>query len=150
MTTEYHRTPEEEAYRRLVQEKQMMLSGAACTVLAEAQQTAYAENLVHNYCLQPEDYDEAIGKMYLAATQLGELDHKLLTKIWRAALAAAASIDPEDYETLVGYRVYLGDLHYYYRTLSSMVEKILQEKKVAELREKATEREPEDLSDIPF
>jgi hypothetical protein len=59
------------------------------------------------------------------------------------------AIDPDDYETPVGHRVYLGDLHYYYR-ISSMVEEIHREKKNAELREKNTEEKPENLSDIPF
>ncbi len=90
---------------------------------------------MRSYCLEPEEYDDAREKIRLPAAELGDRDRKLLMEIRRAALAAAASIDPDDYETPVGHRVYLGDLHYCYRVLSSMVEEIL--------REKNTEEKPE-------
>ena len=71
-----------------------------------------------------------------------------------AALAAATSIDADDYETLAGHKVYSGNLHWFYRMQSGMVEETLSEKtrvKMEAERQKAlAEREPEDLSDIPF
>jgi hypothetical protein len=150
MTPEYQMTPEEEAYGKLLDKTSEMLSKLAHTVIGEAQSAAYAVNMVHNYCFQPEEYDEAMEKMRLAAAALSDRECELLAKLWRAALAAAASIDSEDFETPVGYRVYRGDLHWYYRMASSMVEKTLQEKKVAELQKEHTERELEDISDLPF
>ena len=91
--------------------------------------------------------------MRLGAACITDSVNELLAKLWRAALAAAASIDPAD-ETLVGHKVNLGNLHRYYRMFSGMVEEILQErmilqqKKYAELKEKIAEREPDDLSDF--
>ncbi|MBV9455448.1 MAG: hypothetical protein JOZ19_15250 [Rubrobacter sp.] len=46
MTTEHGLTPEKETYERLLRESREMLSGAARTVLAEAQRTACAHYLV--------------------------------------------------------------------------------------------------------
>ena len=141
MTTEYQPTPEEKAYGRLIEENKEMLSEAACTVLKEAEAAAYADNLVHNVSFQLEDYDEAMEKMRLAETEITGRDRGLLAKAWRSALAAAASIDPED-TTPAGHRVDRGDVHYYYRVFSRMVEEVLQEKGFAE-------RESEELED-PF
>jgi hypothetical protein len=127
-----------------------MLSGAVRTILSEAHSAAHAECMVHNYCFQPEEYDEAIEKMRLAAAKLTDSEHQLLAKIWRAALAAAASIDADDYESLAGYRVYSGDLHYYYRMASSMVERTLQTKKHDELRKELAEQGSVDDWEVPF
>jgi alkylhydroperoxidase family enzyme len=127
-----------------------MISEAARTVIREAQSAAYAANMVRSYCFQPEEYDEAMEKMRLAAAKLSDRECELLGKVWRAALAAAASIDSEDFETLAGHRVYSGNLHRYYRMLSGMVEKILEEKRLAEIQKEHAESEPEDISDIPF
>jgi hypothetical protein len=118
--------------------------------MGEAQSAAYAANMVRSYCFQPEEYEEAMEKMRLAAAKLSNRECELLAKLWRAALAAAAFIDSEDFETLAGYRVYSGNLHWYYRMLSGMVEKILEEKRLAELQKEHAEWEPEDISDIPF
>jgi len=150
MTTEHQRTWEEEAYRRLLAENEGVLSEAARTVLGEAHSTAYAAHMVRSYCLQPEEYEEAMDRMRLAAAKLTHREHELLAKLWHAALAAAASIDADDFETLVGHKVHRGDLHYHYRMVSGMVERTLQEKKRAELRKESEEREPVDLSDLPF
>jgi hypothetical protein len=150
MTTEHQATREEEAYGRLLEEIWGKLSEPARTILKEAHSAAYAENMVRSYCFQPEEYDEALEKMRLAAAKLTEREQKLLAKLWRAALTAAASIDADNFETLAGYRVYQGDLHWYYRTASGMVERTLEEKKLAELRKESAEREPVDLSDVPF
>jgi len=150
MKTEHQTTREEEAYWRHFEEKEMKLSEAARTVLGEAESAAYAEHMVRSYCFQPEEYEEAMEKMRLAATKLTDHECELLAQLWRAALAAAASIDADDFETLAGHRVYSGDLHYFYRLSSSMVEKILQEKKHAEFQKEIAERDPADLPDPPF
>jgi hypothetical protein len=154
MTTEHQSTQLEEAYGQLLDQIWEVLSEPARTVLSEAQSAAYAENMVHNYCYHPEEYDEAMEKMRLAAAELPDSEHGLLAKVWRAALAAAASIDPDDYETIAGYKVCSGDPHWFYRMQSGMVEETLSEKtrvKMEAERQKAlAEREPEDLSDIPF
>ena len=151
MTTELQETQQEKAYEQFRDQYWEGLSEPARTLISEAQSAAYAAHMVRNYCFQwPEEHDEAAEKMRLAAARLTEREHKLLAKLWRVALAAAASIDPDDYETLAGYRVYRGDLHWYYRMFSGMVEGTLQEKKIAEDRKKSAELEPEDPEDIPF
>jgi hypothetical protein len=151
MATEYQATPEEEAYGRLLEEKWELLSEAARTMANEARLAAYATYMVHGYCgFQQEEYEEAMEKMRVAAAELSGHECELLAKLWRAALAAAASIDSEDFETLAGYRVYSGDLHWYYRMLSGIVEKILEEKRLAELQKEHAECELEGISDIPF
>ncbi len=149
MTPEYQATPEEEAYGRLLDETWEKLSEPAHNVIEEAQSAAYAANMVHSYCFQPEEYDEAMEKMRLAAAGLSDRECELLAKVWSAALATAASIDPSD-ERLVGYQVVGGDLHWYYRMLSGMIEKTLQEKEAVELQKKVAEREEDDISEIPF
>jgi len=149
MTPEYQITPEEEAYVQFLDKTWEMLSEPAHTVIEEAQSAAYAANMVHNYCFQPEEYDEAMEKMRLAAAKLSDRECELLAKLWRAALAATASIDPSD-KRLVGYKVDGGNLHWHYRMLSGMVEKILEEKRLAELQKEHAEWELEDISDIPF
>jgi hypothetical protein len=150
MTTEHQTTREEKVYRQLLEEEEDILSEAVRTILSEAHLAAYAECMVRNYCFQPEEYDEAVEKMSLAAAKLTDSEHQLLAKIWRAALAAAASVDADDYESLAGYRVYSGDLHYYYRMVSSMVERTLQAKKHDEFRKELAEQESADDSEVPF
>jgi hypothetical protein len=144
MTTEHQTTPEEEAYRRLLDEIRKMLSEPARAVIEEAQSAAYAANMVHSYCFQPEEYKEVMGKIHLAAAGLNDRECKLLAKVWRAALAAAASIDPHD-ERLVGHKVDGRNLHWYYSMLSDMVEKAMEEKWFADRWDEIAEREPEDL-----
>jgi hypothetical protein len=166
MTLEHQTTREVTAYQRIVEENLEMLSEAARTIAGEADLAAYTENLIHNVIFGAEDYYEAMEKMCLAAAGLTVRDRKILTKLWRAALAAASSIDPDDYEAPVGDRVYRENLHQYYRMVSSMVEESLQaksiaeiQKKISELREEAAkwipvkqmvDGEPEDFSDILF
>ena len=149
MKNGYRKTPEEEAYGRLLNESEEVLSESARTVLEEAHGTSYAMNLVRHYCLQPEEYQEAMTKMRRVTAELTDRECKLLARIWRTALAAAASIDPDD-ETPAGHRVDRGDVHHYYRMVSGMVESTLLEKTVEEERRKAAEREPEDFDDLPF
>jgi hypothetical protein len=128
MTTEHRETPEEEAFWRLFEETKGVLSEAAYTLLDTAKGAAYAANMVHNYSFQPQEYEEAVERMRAAAAGLTELDRELLGRLWRTALAAAASIDPgEGGETLGGYDPCRGRLHWYYREASGMIEDILME-----------------------
>jgi len=132
MTTQHQTTREEEAYGRLLNEMWEKLSEPARVVLGEAQSAAYAATMVHNYCFQSEEYEEAMEQMRAAAAKLTDREQELLRKIWQAALAAAAACNSADFETLIGHRVYLGDLHRYFRMLSRMVEKTLQERKIGD------------------
>jgi hypothetical protein len=150
MNTEHQTTREEEAYCRLLEEAKSEFSEAAGIFIRKAQLAAYAMNMVRSYCFQPEEYDEAMENMRLAATQLTGRESELLATLWRAALAAAASIDADDFDVLVGHKVYRGDLHYYYRMVSLMVERTLEEKELAELRKESEEQGPVDLPDPPF
>jgi hypothetical protein len=124
MTTEYQLTRQEEAYRRLLEEKKEMLSWAARAVLAEATRAAYEANMMHNGGLQPEKYDEAMEKMHLAAAGLTGRDCELLAEFVKAGYLAALSIDSNDVRP-AGYRVYGRDVHWYYRMVSGMVEEIV-------------------------
>ncbi len=151
MTTEHRDTPEEEAFWQLFQETKGLLSEAARTLLDTAMRAAYAANMVHNYCFQPQEHEEAEQKMRAAAAGLTELDRELLGRLWRTALAAAASLDPDDHETMVRYRVYVGHLHWYYREVAVMVKAILAEKEAEEYEKEIAEREPVDSPDeTPF
>ena len=119
MTSEDRRTPEEEAFADLMEKSGHRLSEAARTILKEADSAAYAENLVRSYCYGPEEYEEAMEKMRIAASKITEEDRRLLAKIVHAGKAVADSIDSDD-ETR-------GDIHWYYKMAFSMVEKVLQE-----------------------
>jgi hypothetical protein len=134
MTTEDQRTREEKAYGRVLKNGEDKLSEAGRTILSEAHCAAYDANLVHSYSYEPEDCEEAMGKMRLAAADLAYQEQRVLAKVWRAASAAAASIDADDFETLVGYRTYSGNIHHCYRMVSGMIEDILREKENADLR----------------
>jgi hypothetical protein len=151
MTNEHRTTPEEEAYRRLLNEKWKTFSEAARTVVSEARSAAYGACMIYNYGFQwPQEHDEAMERMSIAAANLADHEHQLLAKIWRAALAAAASVDADDFESIAGIRVYAGDLHSYYRMVSGMIERTLQKKKIEEARRELAEREPIDYTDLPF
>ena len=150
VTTKHWTTREEEAYGQLLEETEGTLSEAVRTILSEAETAAHARYMVPSYGFVPEEYDEAMQKMRSAATKLTDREHQLLAKVWRAALAAAASVDAEDFESLAGYGVYSGDLHRYYRTVSGMIERTLQEKRLAELSKETTALEPLDYQDLPF
>lgn len=119
-----HDTPEEEAYGKLLCEKRKTLSKAAHNLLLEAHHAAYAETLVYNYLLSNEEYDEAVEKMGLAATELTDKDREALVKIAHAGMLAARSIDPDDFRP-VGYKVEQGDYHYYYSMVSNMIKRTL-------------------------
>jgi hypothetical protein len=150
MTAKHIETQEEQVYWQLLDETKSELSEAACTIVREAWTAAYAANMVRSYSFQPGEYEEAMEKMRLAATELTDRGCELLAKIWRAALAAAASIDADDFETLAGFRVYRGDLHHFYRMLSHMIEQTLQERRVAKLQKEVARQESNDLPDRPI
>lgn len=124
-TNAYKPTQEEEALGRLLEVNKDTLSSAARILLEEAKTAAYALNLASNYSFQPEEYDEALQKMRLAAAVLTVRDRDLLAELVDAGKAAADSIDPDD-ETPAGHKVRRGDVHWYYEMASSMVEEILQ------------------------
>ncbi len=125
-TNEYKPTQEEKALERLLEINKEVLSGAARIILREAMRAAYAENLINGHCFQPEEYDEALQKMRLAAAELTVRDRGLLAELVCAGKAAASSIDPDD-ETLAGHKVRRGDVHWYYGMAYGMVEEILQD-----------------------
>jgi hypothetical protein len=135
---ERYATPEEDTCERLIKDSWEELTEPARTMLAEADAAAYADNLVHNYCFQPEEYEEAAESLYHAALETTERDCEILAKIWRVALAAAASIDPAD-ETPAGHKINRGDVHYY-RMFSRMIEEALQEKDHPSLRDSRAEQ----------
>jgi hypothetical protein len=147
MTTEHQKTLEEEAFWRLIEENTDRVSTAARTVFAEAEAAACEENHIRNYSAGPGHYEESMHKTYLAAAELTDRDREVLSEIWRAALSAAASIDPDDMTPAHG--VIRGADHWYYRVISSLVEYVLREKKREELRKTAA-REPKDFTDTPF
>ena len=126
MTNDYLATPEEEAFGHLMEVNEELLSKAARTIVEEAGSASYAHTLASNYAFQPEEYEEAMRKMRLAAAKLTAQDRDLLAEIVCAGKAAASSIDPND-ETPAGYGVRRGDVHWYHSMASSMVEEILQE-----------------------
>jgi hypothetical protein len=149
MTTVHQTTQEEKAYIQFREDYWEGLSEPARTLIGVAQDVASTEHL-DNFLLQPEQHDEAMEEMCLAAAGLSDREYELLAKLWRVALAAAASIYPDDFWPFTGYRTDRGDLHYYYRTVSGMIETILEEKIIAELRKKSAELGPEDNEYIPF
>ena len=126
MTNDYLATPEEEAFGHLMEVNNELLSKAARTIVEEAGSLSYAECLIYSSCVQPQELEEAMTKMRLAAAELTDRDRELLAELVRASKAVAASIDPND-ETPAGYGVRRGDVHYYHSMASSMVEEILQE-----------------------
>jgi hypothetical protein len=149
MLRERYATPEEDSCERLIKDSWEELTEPARTMLKEARAAAYAEHLVHNVIFGPEEYEEAAQNLYHAALETTERDCEILAQIWRLALAAAASIDPAD-ETPAGHKINRGDVHYFYRMFSSMIEEALQKRRYAELQKKRAEREPEDLPELPF
>lgn len=150
MTTEHQTTREQEAYGRLLDEMWEEFSEPARTIIRGAQSMAYAENLAPNYCLQIEEYDEATGKMRLAAAELTDRDCELLREYVRAALKASASVDPFDRDTFVKHGASSADLHYYYGMISNMVHRALQHKEELIRQEEMANQDPVDDTDIPF
>ena len=174
MQTEYKRTREEEAFYRLLDEKQSLLSEDALKLVGLAQHEAYKYNLVSNYAYQPVEYFMGMEDMVRLAGELGDQEREFIATVGRAATAAAAAIDPED-ERPAGYKVCGGDVHYYYEMVSGMIEKALgpkthrereearvglwmdyadYERRIArdsvKVQEQAPGQETLDLDDIPF
>jgi hypothetical protein len=105
MTAKDQNTPQERTFYHLVEEGWESLSEAAQDVVGQTLLLAYHEHLIDSRIYVPqENKDEHMKTMRHAASELTEHDCEGLTKIWRSALAAAASVDPYDYETLVGGR----------------------------------------------
>jgi hypothetical protein len=151
MTIDYLETPEEIIFDQLVDKQWELLSEAARTVLRKALGAAYNLHLLRTYCYQPEEVEDDMKAMRLAAAELTEHDCEGLTKIWRSALAAAASVDPYDYETLVKHKVVCADLHRYYRMVSTKIEEVEREKRHAGFRKKKlADQEPIDVEDVTF
>ncbi len=154
MTTEHQPTPEEKAYERLLDEVQERFSRPAEALFYRARDLAYAEHMIRNYIVDEEDFVEAEAKMSAVATALTDRDQEILTQIVRAARAAADSLDPEDYETVAGFRVHPGNLHDWYTLTADMVEHTLEEenarRRAREDPENVRRRVREDPSNIPF
>lgn len=119
-------TLEQKAYKAMLDKKVEKLSEAGESILGEADSAALATNLVSWYCYQPEEYDEAMERMRLAATRITQQDHEILTEIVQAGFLAALSVDPND-RTPAPYGVGWGAYHWYYRMSSGMVDEVLQD-----------------------
>jgi hypothetical protein len=150
----YETTPEEDAYYGLLNKEWESLSDAARTIIWGADVVAAAEYTVPSYSFSEEEYEEPLKKMRLAAARITEREHKVLARLWRAALAAAAALDSEDFDTVLWYGLYPANLHDFYRGLARMVETVLEEKRREEerqeLEKELARREPTDEEEIPF
>ena len=171
MQTEYKRTREEETFYRLLDEKQSPLSEDVLKLVGLAQHESYKYNLVSNYAYQPVEYFMGMEDMVRLAGELGDQEREFIAAAGRAATVA---IDPED-ERPAGYKVRGGDVHYYYKMVSGMIEKALgpkthrereearvglwmdyadYERRIArdsvKVQEQAPGQETLDLDDIPF
>jgi hypothetical protein len=129
MTIEYRETPEEIIFDQLVDKQWELLSEAARTVLRKAGRAAYKTYLEHSPSYMPDHYEDDMKTMRLAAAELTYSDCEGLTNIWDSALAAAASIDPYDYETPVTCDACCAHLHKYYGMVSSKLEEVEREKR---------------------
>jgi len=151
LTTKHQKTLQERTFDQLADQEWESLSEAARTVIEQALEIASKWYLIHNISYMSEWYEDDMKAMRRTVAGLTEHDCKGLTHIWRSALATAASIDPYDYETHLGYGVYPADLYGYYKEFSRMVEDIEWEKRYAEVRKKElAEQEPIDVEDAPF
>ena len=174
MTTEHQRTPEEEAFDRLLDEKWTLLSEHARELIGLAQHEAYKYNLIRSYAYQPFEYFMGMEDMVRLACELGDQDREFSAEVGRAATAAAAALNPED-EGPAGHRVCIGDVHRYYDMVSGMIEEALKpktdrereearvglwvdyadlerriERDSAQARQQAPVQVPLDIDDIPF
>jgi hypothetical protein len=138
----YRESKEQLAYGRLLDKKQHMLSPAAHYVLEQARSEGGTAFGTTNYRFQPQKYREAAKKMGRVTDELTGEDRVLLSKIARAALVAAASLDTDDPDKCVWERAWLGKLYWMYRTEANMLGDVLREK-VAEEHRKATGRDSE-------
>src|SRR3954453_7421044 len=99
MTTGYQKTPEERMFDQFIDEEWESLSEAARTFVGQAMGIASKWHLIDNISYMPEWQEEEKKAMRRTATEPTRDDCEGLTKIWRSALAAAASIEPYDFET---------------------------------------------------
>ena len=125
MITDNHPTPAEESYARLLEENWGSIPEAARALLREAWLTAYDQFMVHNTCNSVEEVNEAIERMNVAAADFADQDREFLAAVVGAMQAAADSLDPDDFETVVGYRTFRGHLHLYYTLGSDMIAYVL-------------------------
>ena len=121
MTTEHQRTPEQEAFDRLLDEKWPLLSEYARELIGLAQDEAYKYNLIKSYAYQPFEYFMGMEDMARLAGELGDQDREFVAEVGGAAAAAAAALDLED-ERPAGHRVCIGDVHYYDMVSAMIVE----------------------------
>jgi hypothetical protein len=150
MTSEYQMTPEQRTFKRIIDEEWESLSEAARTLVSQTLTMAYKAYLVHNlsYVMGcDEDENEVVDR---AAAELTEHDCEGLAKIWCSAMAAAASIDPYDYDTHLGYHVYPADFHNYYKRFSRKVEDAERAKRWSFYLKELAEQEPIDDGGLPF
>jgi hypothetical protein len=175
MTTEHQRTPEEEAFDRLLDEKWTLLSEHARELIGLALHEAYKYNLIHNYAYQPFEYFMCMADMVRLAGELDDQDREFSAEVGRAATAAAAALNPEDERPAGGHRVCIGDVHRYYDMVSGMIVEALEprtdrerkearvglwmdyadlerqiERDSAQARQQAPVQVPLDIADIPF
>ena len=166
MTTEHQRTPEEEAFHRLLDEKWSLLSEYARELIGLAQDEAYKDNLIKTYLYYPPEYHMGMADMIRLAGELGDQDREFVAEVGRAAAAAAAALDAEDERPAV---------QGYYDMVSGMIKKALEprtdrereearvglwmdyadlerriERDSAQARQQAPVQVPLDIADIPF
>ena len=132
MNTEHQTTPEERAFERLLDEAFEKLPEAAHIILQEAHEFPHGFYMVSGYGGDDlQKHEEAVEEMHAVGADLTDPECELLTKCWLGALSAAASVDPYDYETLTGHKVYRAHLHKHYRMFSSIVEEVVTKRKLA-------------------
>jgi hypothetical protein len=144
MTWEYTRTREEETYLDLYEEEWDTWSGAVRAVFMKVGAAADKEYM-YNYFVEErgrdiKHYDVVTDEMRLAAAQLTDREREMLRKHARAALVAAASIDPDEDDQIWSefsvYPHYEPNRHHLYRLESGMLWAILNEsRQQAELPE---------------
>src|SRR3712207_743086 len=87
----HENTLEEKAYESLLDEKLEKLSEAARSIIGRAHTEAYASWMIPNVIYYPEEYNEAVERMRLAATRITQRDREILAEIVRAGYLAASS-----------------------------------------------------------
>jgi hypothetical protein len=151
VTSEPRKTQQEEAAGRLLEENVEELSEPAKMIIGEAHMMAYAMCLCRGYCYQPQEYEEAMTRMRRAATGLTDRDEELLEAHVMANMAASASRNRYDDDTIIGFRgESCADLHYYYGTVWNAIDDVLTFRTNLMARRRTAEQEPDDFSDVPF
>ncbi len=140
MTPEHQTTLQESAYWRMLDEVWETLSWPAQALFRKASTLAYEWHMQRSYF---PDAEEAWDKMGFVAEGLIDRDQELLTRIVRAARTAANSLDPEDDETVAGFRVHPANLHRWYEMTAQEIERTLR-------KENARRRAMKDPSYRPY